>query len=792
MSTLKNAITAKCNIPVDQQVLLISGGDYLEDSYLVQQYNSAGTVSNPIFLFDKSVLLSPEQFPLAQLGNQTDNYVEGTLKKMQLELDQTLEMDASLKTVMVRTEIAKRLNQLTTELMSNCEQLIKDQHLQYQGEWKFEAFKDANGFYIWNLKLFLTLTSPALQKGWMACIANLEDVSNSFVEHVRSFEEQVKLFLTKRDYYQKKMKTFKQDLEMLDRIKIMRCLHEDVAEKSAPKEDQTVSGEDQIEGQQAGQKKNAQGEDKADESRPERAEADEEGTLMSLINKKDDKHCLEKVTVYCNKMLEEFTEQLLDRVKAEMAAIIKTIEDNKKIKKIENRLYNLDMLLIDVKQHVKDQNLLTYGFVQNQNSANACNDPTIFADLCMSHKNQLDLMFKSYQKVISIRKKFQNSKRELTYSLLARLKTIMISETELNSLNWHVMLYSESLKKLKRSLEVVDQINLAPKVYFRVFEEISRRNKFNYFFNLWTDFIVQINRSLINAENAQRDEFRQTISSHFLKSFFPRFDDRVPEFGMQSPEPFDRDLPQIDEREFVQFIEANRQFDGRLAEQDSLLNGLVHRMHRLNVSKHVSMKVDDRSDNQSVDRSNNKTDDKMTESLYEKSEQITEQERESLASFVSSLFPIQSKCEDRRVEQIKDRLNDEYERKLAALKLEYSQKLEAELKSIEDNPDDLPYLNCRSDCNGQAGGLADGANLANDLTSSNISNNIAATIECPTEPTNAPSNVQRPAIFLNTKNLIQELLSMKYSEFLENDQPNLFISFVSTILHISLPKSYFL
>ena len=66
----------------------------------------------------------------------------------------------------------------------------------------------------------------------MACIANLEDVSNSFVEHVKNFEEQLKLFLTKRDYYQKKMKNFKQDLEMLDRIKIMRCLHEDGGEKA--------------------------------------------------------------------------------------------------------------------------------------------------------------------------------------------------------------------------------------------------------------------------------------------------------------------------------------------------------------------------------------------------------------------------------------------------------------------------------------------------------------------------------------------------------------------------------
>lgn len=686
----------------------------------------------------------------------------------------------------------------------------------------------------------------------MACIANLEDVSNSFVEHVKSFEEQLKLFLTKRDYYQQKMKNFKQDLEMLDQIKILRCLHEETVDATDAKQedDRTdqATGDSKLES--TGDLKPAQGDEQAakiddeklsgsDEMKEPKEsadveQADHEGTLMSLINRKDDKHCLEKVTVYCNKMLEEFNEQLLDRVKLEMSSLIKTIEENKKIKKIENRLYNLDMLLLDVKQHVKDQNLLTYGFVQNQNSANACNDPTIFADLCLSHKNQLDLMFKSYQKVISIRKKFQNSKRELTYSLLARLKTIMICETELNSLNWHVLLYAESLKKLKRSLDVVDQINLAPKVYFRVFEEINRRNKFNYFFDLWSNFIVQINRRLIEAENAQRDEFRQTISSHFLKSFFPRFDDQVPEFAMQPPEPFDRDLPRIDERQFLRFIEQNRQFDDRLDAQDSLLNGLVHRLNGLESAKLAKadcMKVDDcpkLDDCPKVDEP--KTDEKMAESLGEP--EISESERECLARFVGSLFPLKSKAgEDRRIEAVKQRLNDEYERKLNALKLEYRQKLDEELKNLKENPDDLAYtLNCQRDCSGEqadaAGGLTAGslsagtlnagtpnagtlnagnmstgdclateANLPNDLTSSNISNNISATINAPTEnaqQTASQNQRPSPAIFLNCKNLITELLSAKYSDFQENDQPhNLFISFVSTILHISLPRTYF-
>lgn len=74
--------------------------------------------------------MSPEQFSINQSNNQADQYIEYGLKQIQVELEDTLKMDASLKAVIARTDIAKKINQLTTDLMSNCEQLIKDQHLQ--------------------------------------------------------------------------------------------------------------------------------------------------------------------------------------------------------------------------------------------------------------------------------------------------------------------------------------------------------------------------------------------------------------------------------------------------------------------------------------------------------------------------------------------------------------------------------------------------------------------------------------------------------------------------------------
>jgi len=723
VSALKNAITAKCNISFDNQVLLISGGDYLEDNCLVHQYDGAGTVSNPIFLFNKSAIMSPEQYSFNQPQSQNDQYIDSSLKQIQIIYEDTLELDASLKTIVARTDVAKKLNQLTTELKSTCEQLIRDQHLMYQG--------------------------------WQAVIANLEDVAVSFVDRVKNFEEQLKLFLTKRDYYGQKLKNFSSDLEILDQVKTLPCLHG----KELIKDDVLVDDKSSKESEKENVvESKANTKDENDDKTSDKDQIEEstketiakEDTLMNLISQKDKKHCLDKVVVYCKTMLEQFNEQLLDRVKEEMDSLVKTIDDNKKIKKIESRLYNLDMLLLDVHQIVQDQNMLTFGFIQNQNSANTYNDPTIFNDLCSSHKTQLDLMFSRLNKAMSIKKKFQNSKRELTYNLLDRLKTIMICETELNSLNWRVLLYGESLKKLKRSLEVVDQINLAPKVYFTVFREVNRRNQFNFFFKLWSRFIVQMNSQLIANENKQRNDFRKLISSHFLLSFFPKFDDDVPEFACNLPEDYDQCIPLVNEREFCDFIEQNKQFDRTLEQEDNLLNGFVYRMN----------------------------DGQVKSGMIEISKiQANENEIASLANFVDSLMPSKEK-QKTELEEMKERLKQEYESRLNALKEEYKVKLDEELKKL---------------------------NQQQDLSLSSISNNIACVEQSvvpvqedgqksSNEESLLNSSSSRQTLF---KNLVNELLSMKYTDYLKDNEIELirpitgpfpFISFVSTIISLAVPR----
>ncbi|KAG0413185.1 hypothetical protein HPB47_009659 [Ixodes persulcatus] len=67
VKNLKEVIAQRCHVPPDKQVLLISGGESLQLSASVGKY-SAGTDTNPIFLFNKA---SIESDALSRSGDQS-------------------------------------------------------------------------------------------------------------------------------------------------------------------------------------------------------------------------------------------------------------------------------------------------------------------------------------------------------------------------------------------------------------------------------------------------------------------------------------------------------------------------------------------------------------------------------------------------------------------------------------------------------------------------------------------------------------------------------------------------
>ena len=74
----------------------------------------------------------------------------------------------------------------------------------------------------------------------------------------------------------------------------------------------------------------------------------------------------------------------------------------KEIRGLGDRLSGLEQLLLEAKRLVQEQQKLAAAFVQNQQRAIGLRDVSILPDLCASHRQQLLVMQKNHQQIISI------------------------------------------------------------------------------------------------------------------------------------------------------------------------------------------------------------------------------------------------------------------------------------------------------------------------------------------------------------------------------------------------------
>lgn len=162
MVHLKAAIASQIKIPEDKQVLLISGGESLDPTARVCSYNSAGTDTSPIFLFNKSAIESPN-LPKCMVDYGPDPDVKE-------RVEGCIDMNPNYNTVVARAEMAQQLYEMAAKQLHICEKLVHDQHLQ--------------------------------QQGWAAVVANLEDIANAFSTTAFQLEENFNIFMQNIDFYQ--------------------------------------------------------------------------------------------------------------------------------------------------------------------------------------------------------------------------------------------------------------------------------------------------------------------------------------------------------------------------------------------------------------------------------------------------------------------------------------------------------------------------------------------------------------------------------------------------------------
>lgn len=176
---LQKHIEQQCKIPVDQQVLLASGGECLDPNVRVCTY-SAGTDTNPVFLFTKSLTESPNPSTASintssDIGtfastDYTEFFNEVFIEEMKEKVAETHDLPATYQTVVTRSQIAVQFHELSVEQTKLCEELVHDQHLQKQG--------------------------------WSAVIANLDDITLDISKRAEKFEKHYLEYMAEHDLYQ--------------------------------------------------------------------------------------------------------------------------------------------------------------------------------------------------------------------------------------------------------------------------------------------------------------------------------------------------------------------------------------------------------------------------------------------------------------------------------------------------------------------------------------------------------------------------------------------------------------
>ena len=138
------------------------------------------------------------------------------------------------------------------------------------------------------------------------------------------------------------------------------------------------------------------------------------------------------------------------------------------------------------------------------------------------------------------------AKDELSANLHARLRWVMYVEKSICECDSKLLVYRESLKRMKKRLGIFEQVYEAPRMYVLAVLEVLRRRQFSEQFFAWTDTIHKNSMSARTEEIDKRTNFCHVFGNHFLQSLFPGLDQQPPPFAEQPPDPCDVNLPHVD------------------------------------------------------------------------------------------------------------------------------------------------------------------------------------------------------------------------------------------------------
>uniref|UniRef100_A0A673XCM0 RB1-inducible coiled-coil protein 1 n=1 Tax=Salmo trutta TaxID=8032 RepID=A0A673XCM0_SALTR len=550
---LKHAIQVKYKIATQHQVLVVNGGECMVAERRVCSY-SAGTDTNPIFLFNKEMILCDRAPTITKTTFSIEN-------EMELKVEESLMMPAVFHTVASRTQLAVEMFEVAKKLCSFCERLVHDEHLQHQG--------------------------------WAAIMANLDDCTLSYQKLLWKFDtaymnyqqdfEDIKLKLTKLGTAVSVMAKIPL-LECLTRHSYRECLekscstpaknsHETEEEKSTdsvlcptPTETQRSSTKlplsvcapgaggspDPAQAQESSEMTDSSELRAAlqEADSPERANPPSFNvTLLDWINVQDRPNDVESVVRKCFDSINRLDPRIIQPFLSECRDTIAKLDNQnmKAIKGLEDRLYALDQMIASCNKLVNEQKELAQGFLANQKRAENLKDTSVLPDLCLSHANQLMIMLTNHRKLLDIKQKCTTAKQELANNLQVRLKWCCYVMLHADQDGEKLQALLRLLTELMERVRVVDALSTVPQMYCLAVVEVVRRKIFIGHYREWACALVKDGKRLYETEKYKRETFGKLFRKSFLRNRLFRGLDSWPptSFCTRKPRKFDFELPDI-------------------------------------------------------------------------------------------------------------------------------------------------------------------------------------------------------------------------------------------------------
>uniref|UniRef100_A0A4W4FEK7 RB1-inducible coiled-coil protein 1 n=1 Tax=Electrophorus electricus TaxID=8005 RepID=A0A4W4FEK7_ELEEL len=495
---LKHAIQAKYKIATQHQVLVVNGGECMVAERRVCSY-SAGTDTNPIFLFNKEMILCERAPTIPKTTFSIEN-------EMELKVEESLMMPAVFHTVASRTQLAVEMFEVAKKLCSFCERLVHDEHLQHQG--------------------------------WAAIMANLDDCTLSYQKLLWKFETAYTNYQQDFEDIKIKLTRLGTAVSVMAKIPLLECLTRHSYRESLEKSSSPL------------------GRSSLQEALEEEQETSERGgvasfnvTLLDWINVQDRPNDVEAVVRKCFDSINRLDPRIIQPFLADCQDTVTKLDNQnmKAIKGLEDRLYALDQMIASCKKLVNEQKELAQGFLANQKRAENLKDTSVLPDLCLSHANQLMIMLTNHRKLLDIKQKCTTAKQELANNLQVRLKwccyVMLHADQDGEKLQALLRLLTELLERVR----VVETLSTVPQMYCLAVVEVVRRKMFIKHYREWASALVKDGKNLYEAEKAKRETFGKLFRKSFLRNRLFRGLDSWPpsSFCTRKPRRFDFELPDI-------------------------------------------------------------------------------------------------------------------------------------------------------------------------------------------------------------------------------------------------------